>query len=70
MKDLLEAYIKGEDISNFKCRSRNETILKKKCLCESCDEITPKSRMEYLLLNLPVGSGSGEDVAAMLAADY
>lgn len=62
---LLNAYKNGEDISNFKCNSRIEHILKKKCLCESCDDITPQSDIEYLLINLPVGA-SGEDVEAIL----
>ena len=61
---LLTALINGEDVSNFKCRSRIEQYLKKCCMKETCEDMTPQSRVEYLLGELSKvvcegGSGGG-----------
>lgn len=60
-EELLTALVKGGDVSNFKCRSRIETYLKKCCCGESCDDLTPRNNVEYLLGELSKKS-SGETV--------
>lgn len=65
---LINALIEGKDVSDFKCKSRIETILKNCCMNKDCKEMTPKSRIEVLLKSLADkiasggtgGSGGGE----------
>lgn len=49
VETLLEALINEEDVSEFNCKSRIEHYLKKCCCGETCEDMTPKTRVEYLL---------------------
>lgn len=71
---FLTALIKGEDVSNFKCRSRIEQYLKKCCMKETCEDMTPQSRVEYLLGELSKvvcegGGSSGGEIAKIVSPE-
>lgn len=69
---LLTALLDGTDVSNYECKSRLEHYLKKCCMCEVCDDLEPRTRMEYLLkeLSIKMNSGGSADIAAALSEDY
>lgn len=58
---LLTALVEETDVSDIKCKSRIDELLKKCCCGEACDDVTPKSNTEKLLkkLNEKMINGGG-----------
>lgn len=69
---LINAFINGEDVSNFECRSRIESYLKNCCMCESCNDLEPKTRTEFLLHKLAndLANGTSPYITKTLGGDY
>lgn len=64
VEKLLTAILNDDDIANYECHSRIEEYLKNICLGESCEHMTPQSRVEYLLKVLSekgFGGGPSEE---------
>lgn len=60
---LLNALKTGEDVSGFIPQSRQEEILKRICLKEPLDDLTPLSRVERLLIEAAENISGGGDIS-------
>ena len=54
---LIKKIIKGEDVSNYGCKTRLEHLLKKKHCGESCDDVEAVTDIEKLVKCMGAGGG-------------
>ena len=66
---LLNALKTGEDVSGFIPQSRQEEILKRICLKQSCDDLVPQSRNEVLLIEAAKAIEEGSSVTITATDD-
>lgn len=57
---LIKKIIKGEDVSNYDCKTRLEHLLKKKHCGESCDDVEAVTDIEKLVKCMGAGGGVTE----------